>query len=326
MRAITAPDPGGPEALRLGEVADPQPGPGDLLVDVAATAVNRADVLQRTGHYPPPPGASDVLGLELSGRVAAVSDAVTGWAVGDRVCAVVAAGGYAERAIVPAATALPVPEGLDLVEAAAVPEVFSTAHDNVFTRGRLTAGETLLVHGGSSGVGTAATQLATRAGARVLVTAGSADKLDACAALGADAGINYRDEDWVARVAALTDGRGVDVVCDIIGADYLDSNLRSLATEGRLVIIGLMGGPKAEINLGRLLVNRLSVVASTLRARSVAEKAAVAARLRADVWPGFADGSLRPVVDRVYSWEDAPDAHARMESSAHIGKIVLQVG
>lgn len=325
MRAVVAPDPGGPEVLRIVDRPAPEPGPADLLVTVHATAVNRADLLQREGRYPPPPGAPDVLGLEVAGEVAAVGRDVSAWTVGDRVCAVVAGGGYAESAVVPAAVALPVPGDLTLEEAAAVPEVFSTAYDNLLVRGRLRAGEAALLHGGASGVGTAAIQLATRIGAHALVTAGSADKLEACARLGAQAGINYREEDFVERVGELTGGRGVDVVLDVIGGPYLERNLRALAIEGRLVVIGLMGGSSAELALGRLLTRRLTVTASTLRARTVEEKADLAARLVADVWPGFADGSLHPVVDRVLPLDRVAEAHRVVEASEHVGKVVLRV-
>lgn len=325
VKAVTAPHPGGPEALQVVEVPEPVPADDELLVAVHATAVNRGDVMQRRGRYPPPPGVTDVLGLEMAGEVAAVGAAVTGWAPGDLVCAVVGGGGYAELAVVPAAVALPVPEGLTVTEAAAVPEVFATAHDNVAVRGRLAPGETLLVHGGASGVGTAAIQLARRHGCRVLVTAGSAAKLTACAELGADVGINYRESDFGPAVLEATDGRGADVVLDIIGAAYLERNLACLAVEGRLVVIGLMGGARAEVDLARMLSRRLTLAASTLRARSVAEKAAVADRLRREVWPGFADGTLRPVIDRVLPLEQAAEAHRVMEASEHIGKIVLRV-
>lgn len=325
MRAVLVPEPGGPEAFRIVDRPVPEPGPTDLLVTVHATAVNRADLLQREGRYPPPAGAPDVLGLELAGEVAAVGPHVTGWEVGDRVCAVVGGGGYAEAAVVPAATAMPVPDGLGMEEAAAVPEVFATAYDNLLVRGRLRADETALVHGGSSGVGTAAIQLARRIGARVLVTAGSAEKIDACARLGADAGINYRTEDFAERAVALTGGRGVDVILDVVGGPYLEPNLRALALEGRLVVIGLMGGASAELPLGRLLARRLSVAASTLRARSVEDKAALAQQLVADVWPGFADGSLRPVIDRVLPLEQVAEAHRVVGTSEHIGKVVLRV-
>ncbi len=323
MRAVIVREPGGPEALEVVERPEPEPGPGELLIDVAATAVNRADVLQRQGNYPPPEGASDVLGLELSGTVAGIGTEVRGWRIGDEVCAVVAGGAYAERALVPAATAMPLPPGLSLVEAAAVPEVFATAWDNVVRRGRLANGERLLVHGGSSGVGTAAIQLGVRQGAEVFVTASTEAKLAACRDLGATLGIDYRAEDFVEAVKDATGGRGVDVVLDIIGAKYLESNLRALAVEGRLVIVGLMGGAKAEINLGRLLPRRLTVTGSTLRARGVADKAALASDLVERVWPGFADGSLRPVIDEVLPIEDAARAHERMERSDHIGKLVL---
>lgn len=326
MRAITAPEPGGPAALRLVDVPDPQPGRGELLVAVAAAGVNRADVLQRQGRYPPPPGAGDVLGLELAGEVVATGAGVEGWRAGDRVCAVVAGGGYAELALVPAATALPWPEGSGAVEAAAVPEVFTTAYDNLVQRGRLAAGETVLVHGGGSGVGTAAIQLARRHGCRVLITAGSAEKLAACVDLGADAGIDYHREDFVERARELTRGRGVDVVLDLVGGDYLGRNLRALAVEGRLVVIGLQGGGRGDLELGLLMARRLTITGSTLRARSVEDKAALAARLREQVWPGFADGSLRPVVDRTFPLERAAQAHELMEASGHVGKIVLVVG
>ena len=325
MRAVVAPEPGGPEALRVVDLPAPGPGPGEVAVDVAATAVNRADCLQRRGHYPPPEGAGDVLGLELAGTVAALGAGVDGVAVGDRVAAIVAAGGYSERAIVPASTLLPVPAGLSLVEAAAIPEAFATAWDNLVVRGELTSGETVLVHGGASGVGTAAIQLASRAGARVLATASSARKLAACAELGAHDGIDYTEEDFVARARQLTGGAGVDVILDVVGGDYLDRNLRALAVEGRLVVIGLMGGASAELNLGRLLTRRLTVRASTLRARPVEAKARLAGALREQVLPGLEDGSLRPVIDRVLPLEDVGEAHRVMEAGVHIGKIVLRV-
>jgi putative PIG3 family NAD(P)H quinone oxidoreductase len=336
MRAVIAPEPGGPAALQVVELPDPEPGPGELLVRVAAAGVNRADVLQRSGRYAPPPGASAVLGLEVAGTVEAVGppdtliehplrDRAERWAAGDRVCAVLAGGGYAELAVVPATTALPWPGGCDAVGAAAVPEVFTTVYDNVVRRARLEAGETVLFHGGSSGIGTAGIQLAKRMGCTVLVTAGSETKLTACRNLGADVAIDYGTEDFVERVAEATGGRGADVILDIVGGDYLDRNLRALAVEGRLAIIGLMGGAGAEADLGRMLTRRLAVMASTLRARSVAEKAALAAEVEAEVWPGFADSSLRAVIDRTFPLEEAAAAHERMESSAHIGKLVLTV-
>lgn len=325
MRAVVIDSPGGPEQLRLAERPDPEPGPGEVLVQVAAAGVNRADLLQRAGRYPPPPGASDVPGLEIAGTVAALGPGATGWAIGDEVCAVLAGGGYAELAVVPAGCLLPLPSGTDLLTAAAVPEVFTTAHDNLFTRGGLQPGETVLIHGGASGVGTAAVQLAARAGCTVVVTAGTPRGLAACADLGAAAGIDYRAEDFVDSVERLTDGRGVDVILDIMGAVYLERNLRVLATEGRLVVIGLQGGVRAELDLGRMLSKRLQVLGSTLRARSADEKAVLAARLRDEVWPGFADGSLKPVVDRVFPLEEAAAAHAHLEAGGHVGKVLLDL-
>ena len=325
MRAVVAAWPGGPDVLEVVERPDPRPGPGEVLVRVAATAVNRADLLQRQGRYPPPPGAGDVLGLELAGTVAALGEGVEGWAEGDRVMAVVAGGGYAELAAVPASTLLPVPEGIDLAAAAAIPEVFTTVYDNVFLRASLARGETLLVHGGSSGIGTAAVQLAVRAGARVLVTASSPTKLDAAIALGAERGIDYTDEDFVVAARAATGDRGVDVILDVVGGPYLERNLEALAVEGRLVVIGLQGGARAELDLGLLLRRRLTVAASALRSRSTEEKAALAARVRADVLPGFQDGTLRPVVDRVLPLDQVAEAHRAMESGDHIGKIVLRM-
>ena len=326
MKAIIASQPGDADVLAMVEVDDPVPGPRELLVRVHATALNRADVLQRKGHYPPPPGASDVLGLEVAGAVAEIGDAVTGWKVGDRVCAVLPAGGYAEFAVVPDAHALPVPSTLDFEEAAAIPEVFTTAWDNLFTRGGLGADQRLLIHGGSSGVGTAAIQLARRAGARIAVTASSERKLRACQALGAEMLIDYTSEDFVERVREWSEGEGVDVLLDMIGGAYLERNVRALATEGRLIIIGLQQGAEATIDLGRVMTRRLSVSGSTLRARPADDKAVVAQSVRAHVLPGFEDGSLRPVIDQVLDWQDVQKAHRAMEAGGHIGKIVLRVG
>jgi putative PIG3 family NAD(P)H quinone oxidoreductase len=325
MKAIVASQPGGPEVLELVERPDTEPDADELLLRVRAAGVNRADVLQRQGRYPPPEGGGDVLGLETAGEVAAVGAEVTGWSVGDQVCALLPGGGYAELATVPASVALPWPAALGPVEAGCAYEVYATAYDNLLHRGQLDRGETALVHGGASGVGTAAIQLAKRAGARVLVTVGAQEKADTCRRLGADAAIIHREEDFVERARELTDGPGVDVVLDIVGADYLERNLRALAADGRLVIIGLMGGARAEIDLARLLTRRLSVAASTLRARPVEQKAALAERLRTDVWPGFDEGSLQPVVDSVFALEHASDAHRRMEASDHVGNIVLTV-
>jgi len=323
--AVIAPEPGGPEALCIVERPTPKPGPGELLVRVRATAVNRGDLLQRRGFYPPPPGASDVLGLELAGEVIALGAGVRKWSVGDLVCAVTGSGGYAQEALVAADIAMPLPPGLDAVSAAAVPEVFTTAWDNMVLRGRLSAGETLLVHGGAGGVGTAAIQLGVRLGCRVIVTAGSQEKLDACIELGASAGIHYQDEDFVARTQELTDGAGADLILDVMGASYLSRNLEALATEGRLVIIGLQGGVTAEANLALIMMKRLTVLGSTLRARSVAQRAPLAEAMVREVWPGFADGSLRPVIHRILSLQQVAEAHELLEASEQIGKIVLRV-
>lgn len=325
MKAVIAREPGDPDVLEMVEVDDPTPGPDELLVRVRATALNRADVLQRRGLYPPPEGASDVLGLEVAGVVADMGHRVTGWTIGDRVCAVVAAGGYAEFALVPAHQALPVPAALELTAAAAVPEVFTTAWDNVFTRGRLVADERLLVHGGSSGVGTAAIQLARRAGAHVAVTASTAAKRRACEQLGAALTVDYTTEDFAQRVVEWTAGRGVDVILDIVGGAYLERNLASLALEGRLMVIGLQQGTSADLDLATVMARRLTIGGSTLRARSRQEKAAVAQTVRARVLPGFDDGSLTPVVHRAFDWTEVADAHRLMEQGSHIGKIVLRV-
>jgi putative PIG3 family NAD(P)H quinone oxidoreductase len=325
VKAIIATRAGGPEVLETVEVDDPVPGPDELLVRVHATALNRADLLQRAGGYPPPPGASDVIGLEMAGAVAEIGESVSGFAVGDRVCAVLTAGGHAEFVVVPSSHALPIPASLDWTQAAAVPEVFSTAWDNVFTRGRLHGGETLLVHGGSSGVGTATIQLAVRAGARVAVTASTPQKLKRCAELGAERLINYSDSDFVAETKEWTGGRGVDVILDMVGAAYLERNVEALATEGRLVVIGLQQGSEATLDMRRMMTRRLSLTGSTLRARSNEDKAVVAAAVRAHVLPGLDDGSLRPVIDRVLPWDRVQEAHRAMETGGHIGKIVLTV-
>lgn len=325
MWAITTDGAGGPEVLRWAEVPDPAPGPGEVLIDVAATAVNRLDLLQRQGHYPPPPGASEILGVECSGRVAELGAGVAGWSVGDEVCALLDGGGYAERVVAPVGQLMPAPNGVPLVEAATLPEVTCTVWDNVFRVGRAVAGETLLVHGGASGIGTMAIQLARRAGVRVIVTAGSAAKLERCAALGADGLINYREEDFVARVAALTDGRGVDVILDNMGAKYLARNVDTLAVCGRLVVIGLQGGVRAELDLGQLLAKRGVVAATSLRRRTAAEKAAVVADTLAGVWPALVSGDVRPVVDRVLPLRAAAEAHRVVAASEHVGKVALAV-
>jgi putative PIG3 family NAD(P)H quinone oxidoreductase len=320
MRAVIASGTGGPEVLSVGEVPDPTPGPGEVLVAVAATAVNRADTLQRQGFYPPPPGASDVIGLECSGTVAALGDGVEGWAVGDEVCALLAGGGYAAYVVVPVGQLMPVPAGVSLVEAAALPEVACTVWSNVFMVAGLQPGDRFLVHGGSGGIGTMAIQLASALSAKVFTTAGSAEKLEACAELGADVTINYREEDFVEVVKA--DG-GADVILDNMGAKYLGRNVEALATEGRLVIIGMQGGAKGELDINALLRKRGAVIATSLRARPVDDKAAICASVVENVWPLVADGTVRPIVHTTMPLENVAAAHALMESSDHIGKIVL---
>ena len=321
MRAITIAQPGGPEALVLTDVPDPVPGAGEVLVEVAASAVNRADVLQRQGFYDPPPGASRYPGLECSGRVAALGPGVSGWAVGDEVCALLSGGGYAEKVVVPTGQLLPLPKGVDLVTAAALPEVVCTVWSNVFQACHLRPGETLLVHGGSSGIGTMAIQLGKAIGAKVAVTAGSAEKLEACRALGADVLINYRDQDFVAAVGP----NGADVILDVVGAKYLDRNLDALAVNGRLVVIGMQGGVTADLNLGKLMSKRAAIIATSLRARPLDEKAAIVAAVREHVWPLLEGSRVRPVIDRVFPLAEATEAHRLMESSTHIGKILLRV-
>jgi len=318
---------GGPEVLTPVERPDPQPAAGEVLIAVAAAGVNRPDVLQRRGGYPPPPGASDIPGLEVAGTIAALGADVDGWRVGDRVCALVAGGGYATLCVAPAPQCLPVPARLDLVEAAGIPETFFTVWTNVFERGRLAAGDSALFHGGTSGIGTTAIQLAVARGARVFATAGTDEKCRVCEALGAERGINYRTEDFVAVVKERTGGRGVDLVLDHIGGDYFARNLAALAVDGRLVQIGLMGGAaSAPVDLGAVLRRRLTITGSTLRPRSVEEKGTIAAALRREVWPLLESGRVRPVIDRTFPLREAAAAHRLMESSEHIGKIVLTVG
>jgi len=323
MHAITIPEPGGPEALTWAEVPDPEPGEGEVLVEVAATAVNRADILQRQGHYAPPPGASPYPGLECSGRIAAIGPGVGGWTVGDEVCALLAGGGYAEKVAVPAGQLLPVPGKVALHEAAVLPEVTCTVWSNVFMVAHLRPGETLLVHGGSSGIGTMAIQLAKAVGAKVAVTAGSGEKLDRCAELGADILINYREQDFVAEIKEATGGAGADVILDNMGAKYLDRNVKALAVNGRLAIIGMQGGVKGELNIGALLAKRAAITATSLRARPLAEKAAIVAAVREHVWPLLDAGHVRPVVDREVPLREAATAHRLVEESGHIGKVLL---
>ncbi len=323
MRAVTVPRAGGPEALVLTEVEVPDPRPGEVLVRVAAAGVNRADLLQRQGHYPPPPGESEVPGLEVSGVVAALGEGLEGWAVGDEVCALLAGGGYAEQVRVPAGQLLPVPQGVSLVDAAALPEVVCTVWSTVFLTAGLRAGEVLLVHGGASGIGTMAVQLGREAGARVAVTAGTAEKLQACRELGADVLVSYRDEDFVERVLSATDGNGADVVLDNMGAAYLPRNVAVLATGGRLVVIGMQGGTRGELDLAALLRKRASVAASSLRARPAAEKAAIVASVREHVWPMLDAGRVRPVVHSRHPLAEAASAHRELEAGAHVGKVLL---
>ena len=325
MIAIEVRQPGEPEVLTPVERPMPQPGDGELLIKVAAAGVNRPDVFQRRGRYPPPPGASDIPGLEIAGIVDRVGPGVTGFHVGDAVCALVAGGGYADFCTAPAPQCLPVPRGLDLVAAAAIPETFFTVWTNVFDRGRLRAGESLLVHGGSSGIGTTAIQLAKARGSRVFATAGSAEKCAACERLGADRAIDYRTEDFVAAVKQATAGRGVDVVLDMVGGDYFARNIDALAVEGRLVEIATLSGVKAEVNIQTIMQRRLTITGSTLRARPVDEKGVIASAVHAHVWPLLESGAVKPIVFKTFPLRDAAAAHRLMESSAHIGKIVLVV-
>lgn len=324
MTAIEIIQWGGPEVLQACRRTTPQPGPGEVLIKVAAAGVNRPDVMQRKGLYPPPPGASDIPGLEIAGEIVALGDGVGVPAVGSWVCALVTGGGYAEYCSAAAALCLPIPKGLGPVEAAAVPETFFTVWTNVFERGGLRAGESVLVHGGGSGIGTTAIQLARVFGATVFVTAGSAEKCRFCERLGARA-INYREEDFVDRIQTLTEGKGVNLILDMIGGPYLQRNLSCLAVDGRLVVIAVQGGAKAEIDLLPIFLNRLTLTGSTLRPRSVNEKAAIANALRQNVWPLLESGQVKPVVYANYPLVEASEAHSLMESGRHVGKIVLSV-
>jgi NADPH:quinone reductase len=323
MRAIEISKPGPPEVLKPVERPDPSPAAGEVRIRVAAAGVNRPDILQRRGAYPPPVGASDLPGLEVAGTIDAVGSGVADWRVGDRVCALLAGGGYATLCTSPAVQCLPVPAGMDLVTAAAIPETFFTVWTNVFDRGRLRAGESALFHGGSSGIGTTAIQLAAARGARVFATAGSDDKCRACEQLGAERAINYRTEDFVDVIKQVTGGRGVDVILDIVGGEYIARDLVALAVEGRLVVIGFMGGDSATIDFRRVLGRRLTITGSTLRPRSPAEKGEIAAALRREVWPLLERGAVKPVVYRTFPLDEAAAAHRLMESSEHVGKIIL---
>ena len=325
MTAIEIPEPGGPDALVAGVRPVPTPGGGEVLVKVAAAGVNFPDVMQRRGSYPPPPGASDIPGLEIAGEIVATGPGVTEFSVGDEVCALVAGGGYAEYCVAPAPQCLPIPKGFDLVTAAAIPETFFTVWTNLFDRGRLKAGETVLIHGGSGGIGTTAIQVAHAMGARVLTTARNAEKCRFCEELGAARAINYREEDFVQVVDEVTDGNGVELIIDIVGDDYVARNLKALAVEGRLVQVAVQKGVKAEVPMFLIMVKRLVVTGSTLRPRSVADKGRIAAALKENIWPLFQAGKIKPVLHSTFPLAQAADAHRLMESSEHIGKIVLTV-
>ena len=325
MIAIEIREPGGPDVLVPVERQTPVPAAGEVLIKVTAAGVNRPDVFQRLGRYPPPPGVTDIPGLEVSGIITAVAGGAGSFRVGDAVCALVAGGGYAEYCVAPAPQCLPAPRGLELVDAAAIPETFLTVWTNVFERGRLQAGESILVHGGSSGIGTTAIQLARSFGARVFATAGSADKCAACERLGAERCINYRDADFVSEIRELTAGRGVDVVLDMVGGAYFARNVDALATEGRLVEIATLQGAKAELNIQTIMQRRLTITGSTLRARPIADKGAIAASVHRHVWPLIESGAVKPIVYARFPLRDASAAHRVMESSAHIGKLVLLI-
>jgi len=323
MRAVVIEQPGGPDVLKLREVPDPVPGPGEVVVTTVAAGVNRADLMQREGYYPPPKGAPPWPGMECSGRISAVGADVSGWQPGDEVCALLSGGGYAEQVAVPAGQLLPIPAGVTLPDAAALPEAACTVYSNVVTQAGLRAGETLLVHGGASGIGTMAIQIGRALGARVMCTAGWATKLERCRELGADAAIDYRNEDFADAVREFTGGHGADVILDIMGAAYLPRNITALATSGRLVVIGMQGGAAGELDLGQLMVKRASVYASTLRARPAAEKAGIVAAVRDGVWPLISSGQVRPVIETILPLADAAAAHRLMADSGHVGKILL---
>ena len=325
MRAVTLPEFGDESVLTLAEVPDPQPGSGEVVIDVAAAGVNRADLLQRQGHYPPPKGESDIPGLEVSGTISAVGDDVDGWSVGAEVCAVLAGGGYAEKVAVPAGQLLPVPSGVSLIDAAGLPEVACTVWSNIVMTAHLQEGEVFLQHGGSSGIGTMSIQVARALGARVAVTAGSAEKLERCRELGAEILIDYKQQDFVEQVKDAADGRGADVILDVIGAKYLARNVSALALDGRLVIIGMQGGAKAELNIGALLAKRGSIVATSLRGRDKADKERIVAEVRKHLWPLIESGQIKPVIDRTMPLDQVADAHRLLDDSTHIGKVLLAV-
>ncbi|GLQ06270.1 NAD(P)H-quinone oxidoreductase [Sneathiella chinensis] len=325
MTAIEIKEFGGPENLVPASRPVPEPGHDDVLIKVAAAGVNRPDVLQRRGGYAPPPGASDIPGLEISGEIVAIGQGVTRYQVGDKVCALVAGGGYAEYCVAPEAQCLDVPEGYDMVRAAAIPETYFTVWTNVFDRGRLKGGETFLVHGGASGIGTTAIQLAKAFGARVFTTASTDEKCREIEKLGAERAINYKTEDFVQVVKELTDGRGVDLILDMVGGDYIQRNISALAVEGRLVYIAFLGGPKADVNFAPVMAKRLTITGSTLRPQSVQAKSEIGRSLENKVWPLLSAGTVGPIIDSVFPLDKAADAHRRIDDSAHIGKIVLEV-
>ena len=328
MKAVTFTKPGGPEVLQLTEVADPVPTPDQLLVRVRASALNRADTMQRMGAYPPPPGESDILGLELAGEVEAVGSSVSpgqGFAVGDKVFGLVGSGGYAEKAVIDARMAMPIPDGWSFTQAAAVPEVYFTAQETIFSLGGLKAGETILIHAGASGVGTAGIQMARETGARILITAGSADKIHRCVELGAEAGCHYKEQDFTEWIQEVTQGTGVDVIEDFIGAAYWDKNLRSLKIGGRLVLVGLMGGVKTETNLGLILTKRLQIFGSVLRSRTLEDKIDITRRFKKNWLPLLTSGKIKPIIDTIFPLAQAAEAHQYMGDNKNFGKIMLEV-
>jgi putative PIG3 family NAD(P)H quinone oxidoreductase len=325
MYAVTCTGPGDVDVLRWAEVPAPHPGDGEVLIDVVASAVNRADLIQRMGFYPPPPGVTDVLGLECSGRIAALGPGVDDWSVGDEVCALLAGGGQAEQAVAPAGQVMPVPVGVDLTVAGGLPEVACTVWSNVVRIGGLRSGEVLLIHGGTSGIGTTAIQVAKALGATVVATAGSPEKVNRCRELGADAAVDYRSEDFVAAVRELTDGHGADLILDIIGAAYLERNVQALAVEGRLVVIGMQGGTKAELNLGALLSKRGTIHATSVRHRPVSQKAELCRAVTDGLWPLVAAGTVQPVVAASFPMNQVARAHELVAASGHVGKVLLTV-
>jgi len=325
MRYVAVREPGPPDVLTIGETGVPSPKPGEVLIEVVVAGVNRPDCIQRAGLYPPPPDASPILGLEVAGAVVALGDGVASWRIGDQVCALTPGGGYAQYCTAPAGWCLPFPAGLSALEAASLPENYFTVWNNVFDRVHLTAGETILIHGGSGGIGLTAIQLAKAFGAKAITTVGSTDKVAFCTSIGADHAINYREQDFVAEVARITDKRGVDVVLDMVGGDYIEKNIRCLALEGRMAMIAFLQGSKVMTEWRHVMMKRLTITGSTLRASPASRKAQIAANLREKVWPLFASGKLKPVIHRVFPLAEAAEAHRLTESSAHIGKIMLDV-